>query len=43
VRELGDPAWGELLEQHHAEVKHQLERFRGEEIDTAGDGFLALF
>lgn len=31
------------LEQHHALVRRQLERFRGEEIDTAGDGFLALF
>ena len=43
VRELGDRAWGELLEQHHTEVRRELERFRGEEIDTAGDGFLALF
>jgi class 3 adenylate cyclase/pimeloyl-ACP methyl ester carboxylesterase len=41
--ELGDRAWAELLEQHHALVRHELERFRGEEIDTAGDGFLALF
>jgi class 3 adenylate cyclase len=43
ARELGDRAWSELLAQHHAEVRHQLEHFRGEEIDTAGDGFLALF
>lgn len=43
ARELGDRAWAELLEQHHALVRRQLERFRGEEIDTAGDGFLALF
>jgi class 3 adenylate cyclase len=43
ARELGDRAWGELLRQHHALVRHQLNRFRGEEIDTAGDGFLALF
>lgn len=43
ARELGDRAWSELLEQHHAEVRYELERFRGEEIDTAGDGFLALF
>ncbi len=42
VRELGDRAWAELLEQHHALVRRQLERFLGEEIDTAGDGFLAL-
>jgi len=43
ARELGDHAWSELLEQHHVTVRHELERFRGEEIDTAGDGFLALF
>jgi len=43
ARELGDHAWSELLEQHHVAVRHELERFRGEEIDTAGDGFLALF
>jgi class 3 adenylate cyclase len=43
ARELGDRAWSELLAQHHAEVRHQLAHFRGEEIDTAGDGFLALF
>jgi class 3 adenylate cyclase len=41
--ELGDQAWSELLEQHHALVRRELDRFRGEEIDTAGDGFLALF
>jgi class 3 adenylate cyclase len=41
--ELGDRAWSELLDHHHAEVRRELERFRGEEIDTAGDGFLALF
>jgi class 3 adenylate cyclase len=40
---LGDHAWGELLERHHAIVREQLDRFRGEEIDTAGDGFLATF
>ncbi len=41
--ELGDQAWSELLEQHHALVRRELGRFGGEEIDTAGDGFLALF
>jgi class 3 adenylate cyclase len=41
--ELGDQAWSELLEQHHALVRRELDRFGGEEIDTAGDGFLALF
>jgi class 3 adenylate cyclase len=41
--ELGDRRWRELLEQHHAVVRRELERFRGNEIDTAGDGFLATF
>lgn len=40
---LGDHAWAELLERHHAIVREDLDRFRGEEIDTAGDGFLATF
>ena len=43
ARVLGDRAWSQLLDRHHAEVRRQLERFRGEEIDTAGDGFMALF
>jgi class 3 adenylate cyclase len=41
--ELGDAGWAELLERHHAAVRRELSRFAGEEIDTAGDGFLALF
>ena len=41
--ELGDRAWRELLEQHHALVRKRLMRFRGVEVDTAGDGFLASF
>ena len=40
--ELGDRAWRALLEKHHAEVRRQLARFRGKEIDTA-DGFFATF
>lgn len=43
VRELGDRAWAELLSRHHAVVRRELERFRGREVDTAGDGFLATF
>jgi class 3 adenylate cyclase/pimeloyl-ACP methyl ester carboxylesterase len=43
VRMLGDHAWAVLLDQHDRRVRHQLSRFGGEEIDTAGDGFLALF
>ena len=41
--ELGDRRWRELLAAHHATVRHQLEHWRGQEIDTAGDGFLASF
>jgi len=40
---LGDAAWASLLERHHAAVRRELVRFSGEEIDTAGDGFLAMF
>jgi pimeloyl-ACP methyl ester carboxylesterase len=43
ARELGDRAWRNLLDEHHALVRHELERFRGREIDTAGDGFFATF
>src|SRR5215831_7720118 len=41
--ELGDRDWRELLGQHHALVRRELERWRGREVDTAGDGFLATF
>jgi class 3 adenylate cyclase len=41
--ELGDRAWRELLERHNAIVRRELMRFRGREIDTAGDGFFAAF
>ena len=40
---LGDRRWCELLDNHHTIVRRNLERFRGREIDTAGDGFLATF
>ena len=40
---LGDRAWREVLEQHHALVRNRPTRFRGVEVDTAGDGFLASF
>jgi len=40
---LGDRAWRDLLEKHHALVRRQLTRFRGEEMDAAGDGFFARF
>ena len=41
--ELGDSAWRELLARHHMLVRGELVRFRGEELDTAGDGFFAAF
>lgn len=41
--ELGDARWREVLHRHHAFVRQQLVRFRGREIDTAGDGFFASF
>jgi len=41
--ELGDRRWRELLGAHDAAVRRELERFRGREVDTAGDGFLATF
>jgi class 3 adenylate cyclase len=40
---LGDRRWRYLLEGHHARVRRLLERFRGIEVDTAGDGFFATF
>ena len=40
---LGDSAWRELLARHHTVVRGELVRFRGEELDTAGDGFFAVF
>jgi uncharacterized protein (TIGR00369 family) len=41
--ELGDDAWRQLLADHHAIVREQIRRFRGREIDNAGDGFLVAF
>jgi pimeloyl-ACP methyl ester carboxylesterase len=41
--ELGDRAWRNLLGRHHELIRAELRRFRGREVDTAGDGFLATF
>jgi pimeloyl-ACP methyl ester carboxylesterase len=41
--ELGNRQWRDLLERHHSLVRGELNRFRGQEIDTAGDGFFATF
>ena len=43
AEQLGDGAWRELLERHHAIVRAELAHFGGLEIDTAGDGFFASF
>lgn len=40
---LGDRKWHQLLDEHHRLVREELGRYRGKEIDTAGDGFLATF
>ncbi len=41
--ELGDQRWNQLLTMHHEAVRQELERYRRREVDTAGDGILALF
>lgn len=41
--ELGDRDWHALLDAHDAVVRAQLNRFRGREVNTSGDGFLAMF
>ena len=41
--ELGDRGWANLLDRHHGAVRALLGRFRGTEVDTAGDGFFATF
>jgi pimeloyl-ACP methyl ester carboxylesterase len=43
VADLGDRRWRDVLEQHNAVVRRELDRFRGRELNTAGDGFLATF
>ena len=40
---VGDSAWDQVLEQHNERVREVLERYRGDEIATTGDGFLAAF
>jgi class 3 adenylate cyclase len=40
---LGDRAWRDVTERHHVTVRALLARFKGVEVDTAGDGFFATF
>jgi len=41
--DLGDRAWRDLLARHNAVVRSELQRWRGTEVSTTGDGFLATF
>jgi class 3 adenylate cyclase len=41
--QMGDKAWKELLARHYERVRLELDRFRGNEIKTTGDGFQAIF
>ena len=41
--QVGDAAWDQLLDRHHRLIREILERYRATEIDTAGDGFFAIF
>ena len=41
--DVGDAAWDQLLEHHNARIREVLARYRGSEINTTGDGFLAIF
>jgi class 3 adenylate cyclase len=43
LRRLGDSAWHELLLEHNQQARSEFNRFRGREIQTTGDGFLAMF
>lgn len=43
LRRLGDAAWRELLLEHNQRIRLELNRFRGREIHTTGDGFLVAF
>ncbi|MBV9635134.1 MAG: adenylate/guanylate cyclase domain-containing protein [Methylobacteriaceae bacterium] len=43
VQSLGDRGWRELLQAHEATVRREIIRFRGREVDSTGDGFLAIF
>jgi class 3 adenylate cyclase len=43
AQELGDRRWRDLLESFQEPIRDEVGRFRGREVDTAGDGFFATF
>jgi hypothetical protein len=43
LHRVGDEAWRDLLNEHNRRMRDQLNRYRGREVDTTGDGFLAIF
>jgi len=43
VERLGDHAWAKLLHEHNVRIRAAIDRYRGREIGSIGDGFLALF
>jgi len=43
LERIGDRAWAELVHEHIVRIRASIDRFRGREIDAAGDGFVALF
>lgn len=43
LERLGDHAWARVLHEHNVRIRAAIDRFRGREISSAGDGFLALF
>ncbi|MGH8455259.1 MAG: adenylate/guanylate cyclase domain-containing protein, partial [Nevskiales bacterium] len=43
LERIGDHAWTELVREHNVKIRAAIDRYRGREIDSAGDGFLALF
>lgn len=43
VERVGDRAWTNLLREHNVRIRAAIDRYRGREFGSAGDGFLALF
>jgi class 3 adenylate cyclase len=43
IERIGDPAWADMLVDHNHRMRAEIERFGGHELDTTGDGFLAMF